>query len=95
MLSIKEIQWAQILKQNHYHPSSRDWSDEVIYFLLADRFSDAKEDGYKDHAGNTVPGARADAGNAVATPADITAWESADAHGSAAPSKGSPPSSVT
>lgn len=84
MLSIKEIQWTQILKQNHYHPSPRDWSDQVIYFLLADRFSDGRENGYKDVAGNPVPGptqlfSPADAGNAVATPADTQAWESSGA----------------
>lgn len=27
-----------------YHPSPADWRDEVIYFLLPDRFSDARED---------------------------------------------------
>jgi glycosidase len=82
MLSIKDIQWAQILKQNHYHPSPRDWSDQVIYFLLVDRFSDGTENGYKDAAGNVVQGATqmfspADAGNAVGNPADIQAWETA------------------
>ena len=82
MLSIDEIQWAHLLKQNHYHPSPRDWSDQVIYFLLADRFSDGKENGYKDIAGNAVPGqtqlfSPADAGSAVATPADTRAWQAA------------------
>lgn len=27
-----------------YHPSPSDWRDEVLYFLLPDRFSDGKED---------------------------------------------------
>lgn len=27
-----------------YHPSPIDWRDEVLYFLLPDRFSDARED---------------------------------------------------
>ena len=44
MLSIKEIPWAKLLQQNNYHPSPRDRSDQVIYFLLIDRFSDGKED---------------------------------------------------
>ncbi|WP_219816687.1 alpha-amylase family glycosyl hydrolase [Arthrobacter sp. ZGTC131] len=82
MLSIKDIQWAQILQQNHYHPSPRDWSDQVIYFLLVDRFSNGKENGYKDVAGNVVQGTTqpftpADTGNAVGNPADIQAWEAA------------------
>ncbi|MCU1531587.1 MAG: putative glycoside hydrolase [Arthrobacter sp.] len=82
MLSIKNIPWAQLLKENHYHPSPRDWSDQVIYFLLIDRFSNDKEDGYKDVAGLTVHGSTrlflpGDAGNAVQTQADIQKWESA------------------
>lgn len=84
MLSIKNIPWAQLLQQNHYHPSPRDWSDQVIYFLLIDRFSDGKENGYKDVAGQPVGGstqlfAPADAGNAVRTQAEIQDWESAGA----------------
>lgn len=84
MLSIKNIPWAQLLTQNNYHPSPRDWSDQVIYFLLIDRFSNGKEDGYKNVAGQPVPGTTqlftpADAGNAVRTQADIRHWESAGA----------------
>ena len=56
MPSIKDIPWAQLLTQNNYHPSPRDWSDQVIYFLLVDRFSDGLEDGYKDLGGQTVSG---------------------------------------
>src|SRR5215472_6018109 len=26
-----------------YHPSPADWRDEIIYFLLPDRFSDGQE----------------------------------------------------
>jgi glycosidase len=84
MLSINEIPWAQLLQKNNYHPSPRDWSDQVIYFLLIDRFSDGKEDGYRDVAGQIVPGATqlfspADAGNAVLSQAAIQDWESAGA----------------
>ncbi|HSN37227.1 MAG TPA: alpha-amylase family glycosyl hydrolase [Arthrobacter sp.] len=80
MLSIKDIPWAQLLTQNNYYPSPRDWSDQVIYFLLVDRFSDGLEDGYKNPGGQTVSGttqmfAQADDGNAVATQADIEKWD--------------------
>jgi hypothetical protein len=27
-----------------YHPSPVDWRDEVLYFLLVDRFSDGREE---------------------------------------------------
>ena len=82
MISIKDIPWVQLLKENHYHPSPRDWSDQVIYFLLIDRFSDGAEDGYKDVAGQIVHGTTelfspGDAGNAVQTQTDIENWESA------------------
>jgi glycosidase len=84
MLSIKDIPWAQLLQQNNYHPSPRDWSDQVIYFLLIDRFSNGKEDGCKDEAGQIVAGTTqlfspADAGNAVQSQAAIQDWESAGA----------------
>lgn len=82
MLSIKNIPWVQLLKMDHYHPSPRDWSDQAIYFLLIDRFSDGKEDGYKDVAGQTVQGttqlfSAGDVGNAVQTQADIQKWGTA------------------
>jgi len=31
-------------RRQHYHPSPQDWRDEVLYFLLVDRFSDGQED---------------------------------------------------
>ncbi|WP_218160852.1 alpha-amylase family glycosyl hydrolase [Arthrobacter sp. ov118] len=84
MISINDIPWVQLLKQNHYHASPRDWSDQVIYFLLIDRFSDGNEDGYKDVAGQIIHGTTqrfspGDAGNAVQTQADIQNWQSAGA----------------
>src|SRR5690606_37451756 len=32
-------------RRSRYHPSPVDWRDELLYFLLVDRFSDAQEDG--------------------------------------------------
>ena len=80
--SINDIPWTEILKQDHYHPSPTDWSDQVIYFLLIDRFSDANEDGYKDASGQVVQGSTplfslADANNAVQTTAGIEGWMTA------------------
>lgn len=31
-------------RRQHYHPSPADWRDEVLYFLLVDRFSDGHEE---------------------------------------------------
>ena len=56
-------------------PSPSAWEDEVLYFLLVDRFSDGNEDGYLRPGRSTrrrqhpaVPAI--DDGNAIGTPAD-------------------------
>lgn len=82
VLSIEAIPWANLLSQKTFHPSPHDWSDQVIYFLLIDRFSDGKEDGYKDVSGQVVQGqtplfSAGDTNNAVATANDVGTWETA------------------
>ena len=54
----------------------------MLYFLLVDRFSDGKEDGYRDATGQLVTGTTpvfqaADDGNAVQTDSDAAAWRDA------------------
>src|SRR3989304_2087591 len=34
---------VQLPRRQHFHPSPADWRDEVLYFLLVDRFSDGGE----------------------------------------------------
>ena len=63
-------------------PSPSAWEDEVLYFLLVDRFSDGNEDGYLDLAGQPVAGSTPlfqppDEGNAIATQADAAGWRQA------------------
>ncbi len=63
-------------------PSPSAWEDEVLYFLLVDRFSDGREDGVRDLGGRPVPGSTprftaADNGNAVATEGDAARWRQA------------------
>ena len=41
--SIKDINLSEISAGRTYFPSPDDWEDQVIYFLMADRFSDGKE----------------------------------------------------
>jgi glycosidase len=59
------------------------WEDQVLYFLLLDRFSDGQETGYRDNDGNPVAGGTtpmlqpADGGNAVTTDADAARWRAA------------------
>ena len=65
------------------HPSPRAWEDQVLYFLLVDRFSDGKEIGTLDPHGNVVATgstplfAPANARNAVRNEADAAAWREA------------------
>src|SRR5258708_379994 len=83
MRSLAELQLANLIRGKKFTPSPTAWEDEVLYFLLVDRFSDNKETGYRDLNGSPVitgstplfqPG---DALNAVRTPADADRWRSA------------------
>ena len=54
---------VSLIPEGQYYPSPADWRDEVLYFLLVDRFSDG-EDGkrpkldrkHPDSARKTIPG---------------------------------------
>jgi glycosidase len=81
--ALTEIDLAALTAGKTYFPSPAHWEDEVIYFVLVDRFSDGKEAGYRDNAGALVttgttplytPAAN---GNAVSTPAAAQAWRNA------------------
>jgi glycosidase len=64
-------------------PSPSAWEDQVLYFLLVDRFSDGQESGIRDLTGRPVPGGSTpgyqpvDNGNAVTTDADAERWRRA------------------
>src|SRR6266853_63523 len=66
-----------------YFPSPAHWEDEVLYFMLVDRFSDGKEQGFLDLNGNAVATGSApmftaaDSGNAIKTEPDAAAWRNA------------------
>jgi glycosidase len=71
------------LTRRPFHPSPPAWEDEVLYFVLLDRFSDGREQGYRDNEGAVVDGGSTppfrpgDEGNAVTTDADAGAWREA------------------
>lgn len=71
------------LTNREFFPSPAAWEDQVLYFLLVDRFSDGLETGYRDVAGNVVstsgtpPFRVQDAGNSVQTAADAERWREA------------------
>jgi glycosidase len=81
--SLADVHLDDIIRTRSFTPSPSAWEDEVLYFLLVDRFSDGNEKGYRDLNGNvvstgTTPLFRpADTLNAVQTPADAARWRDA------------------
>jgi glycosidase len=48
--SLQELDFASLTRRS-FTPSPAAWEDQVLYFLLLDRFSDGREkDGYRDNA---------------------------------------------
>ena len=79
-----EIDFAALCVGKKFQTSPQAWEDQVLYFLLLDRFSNGMEQGYKDNGGKPVKGGQTpaynpaiDNGNAVATPADAASWRDA------------------
>src|SRR5438874_4422926 len=81
--SLAELHFDELIRNKEFTPSPTAWEDQVLYFLLVDRFSDGKEKGYFDLDGNvvntgTTPLFRpSDASSAVQTPADAARWRDA------------------
>lgn len=46
--TLNNINFQQLHSHRKYSPSPVAWEDQVIYFLLLDRFSDGNESGYRD-----------------------------------------------
>ncbi|HYO82073.1 MAG TPA: alpha-amylase family glycosyl hydrolase [Bryobacteraceae bacterium] len=79
---LSEIDWSGLLQGRSFHHSPAHWEDEVLYFLMLDRFSDGKEDGYRDLSGNVVSGSTPlykpeDNGNAVTSDQAAGEWREA------------------
>lgn len=79
---LREIDFSSLCDRQYY-PSPAAWEDQVLYFLMLDRFSDNREKGYLDNRGKKVrSGAtelfqEGDGGNAVQTPEDAVRWREA------------------
>lgn len=70
------------LRDRDYFPSPSGWEDEVLYFLMLDRFSDDREDGYRGNDGGIVAGTTplvgpGDVGNAITSETDAVTWRGA------------------
>ncbi|KIX04062.1 uncharacterized protein Z518_07615 [Rhinocladiella mackenziei CBS 650.93] len=74
---------ARVPPSQEFHPSPAAWEDQILYFLLPDRFSNDSENDYKDVNGKPVtngstPGYKPeDNGNAIRTDADAARWRAA------------------
>jgi glycosidase len=73
------------LTDRTFTPSPAAWEDQVLYFLMLDRFSDGNENDYIDNDGLVVLNGKTplyqagDAGNAIQTDADAARWRDAGA----------------
>ncbi len=79
--TLDAVQLTDLCKRQFFK-SPIAWEDQVLYFLLLDRFSDGKEDGYRDFQGNRVAGLTPmfrgeDNGNAVGNEEDAKRWREA------------------
>jgi glycosidase len=79
---ISELDLGSLINRE-FHPSPAAWEDEVLYFLMLDRFSNGDERGYRDNDGRTVmtgsvaPLEPDDKETAVATEAEAAEWRDA------------------
>jgi len=82
---ISDLDLKQIIKDHGgpYFPSPPRWEDEVLYFMLVDRFSDGNEQGFRDLKGNPVASGTtpmftvSDSGNAIKNETDAKTWRDA------------------
>jgi glycosidase len=80
---LSQLNFASLSPAGGLFPSLIAWEDQAFYFLMLDRFSDGRENGYKDNEGNLVRSGTtpayspAGAENAVKTEADAARWREA------------------
>jgi glycosidase len=77
---VADLDFASVAGPLTASPSA--WEDEVLYFLLVDRFSDGREDGVRDLDGTPAAGTTpmyrpGDNGNAITTESDAARWRQA------------------
>jgi glycosidase len=81
--ALSEINIKVLTDSQSFHPSPLGWEDQVFYFMMLDRFSDGREDQYRDIAGNPVTNGTTpllqptDRGNAIVPEASASKWREA------------------
>ena len=82
--SLQELDF-DALTAREFFPSPPAWEDQVLYFLMLDRFSDGREKEYRDNDGgwvthgSTSPFQPSDAENAMETSESRKHWREAGA----------------
>jgi glycosidase len=77
---LADVDFDALTAGRAFFPSPAAWEDEVLYFLMLDRFSDGRESHYRGNggtlvtAGTTPPFQPVDRGNATTTAADRQRW---------------------
>ncbi len=80
--SLRDLDF-KALTRRAYTPSPVAWEDQVFYFLMLDRFSDGREQGFIGNDGRLVSGGvtplfqPGDSANAIQTPEDAAYWRAA------------------
>ena len=80
--SLREVALARLCNRQFF-PSPAAWEDQVLYFLMLDRFSDGNEQGYRGNngrrvrRGTTPPFQPTDAEHAFQTPEAADRWREA------------------
>src|SRR5215831_16198015 len=81
--SLRELDISTLVANRSFFPSPVHWEDEVVYFLMLDRFSNGQETAFLDNnrnpvsTGTTLPFRPSDNGNGVQTPSDVAGWRDA------------------
>ena len=82
--SLLEVDLARLCNRQFF-PSPAAWEDQVLYFLMLDRFSDGNEQGYRGNSGRRVRRGTTpqfqptDAESAFRTPEEANRWREAGA----------------
>jgi glycosidase len=73
---LSEIDW-QSLKLVKHTPSPSNWEDQVLYFLLLDRFSNNREKEFVAGGDTALFNFAVDNGNAITNAVDASVWQDA------------------